>query len=272
MGTRGGLSVTHVFPAAGTYRFKLLLYGTDDGGVGRLFGLTAGDQQIEVAIDDRRVALLDVDPRMAETGPHGLTLETPPIEVAGGPHHLAAAFLQQADGPVDDLIAPQAYMLSDLDIGEAQGITTVPHLRTLTVSGPFHVTGVSDTVSRRKIFICRPVSAAGELPCARRIVQHLADQAYRRPATPAEVNDLMRFYREGRGEAGAQPGGARRGPANGVERAGSRAPRSEPGEPGGAPSGEWRLRVGHPAGPAGGARQHEVPVPSRAAAGGGPAG
>ncbi|HVB38290.1 MAG TPA: DUF1587 domain-containing protein, partial [Vicinamibacterales bacterium] len=229
MGTRGGLSLTHVFPAAGTYRFTLLLYGTDDGGVGRLFGLTAGDQQIEVAIDDRRVALLDVDPRLAETGPHGLTLETPPIEVEGGPHRLSAAFLSQADGPVDDLIAPQAYMLSDLDIGEAQGITTVPHLRTVTVSGPFHVTGVSDTVSRRKIFICRPVTADQELPCARRIVQHLADEAYRRPATMAEVNDLMRFYVEGRGEAGAQPGGPHSGPANGVERAGSRAQRSEPG-------------------------------------------
>ncbi|HVB37166.1 MAG TPA: DUF1592 domain-containing protein, partial [Vicinamibacterales bacterium] len=203
MGTRGGLSVTNIFPADGTYRFKILLYGTP---IGDLYGLTTVGEQLEVSINDRRVALLDINPKMSELDPKGLTLETPPIEVHAGPQRVSAAFIQRSEAPIDDLISPQSYTLSDTFIGEAQGITTLPHLRTLTVAGPYRVTGVSSTVSRQKIFICRPVSEAGEIPCARQIVQHLADQAYRRPATAAEVNDLMKFYAQGRAGADFETG------------------------------------------------------------------
>src|SRR5216683_2075386 len=59
MGTRGGLSVTHIFPADGKYRFKLRLFSTLGG---RLFGLTTIGEQIQIAIDDHQIALLDVDP------------------------------------------------------------------------------------------------------------------------------------------------------------------------------------------------------------------
>jgi hypothetical protein len=126
--------------------------------------------------------------------------------VQAGPQRLSAAFIQRSEAPVDDIIAPQAYTLSDQFIGAAQGITSYPHLRTLTVTGPLQVTGVSETVSRQKIFVCRPVSATDEAPCARKIVGHLADQAYRRPATPAELGDLMKFYDQGRAEGDFETG------------------------------------------------------------------
>lgn len=199
MGTRGGVVVSHIFPADGTYQFKILFYGTP---VGDLYGLTALNEQLEVAVDGQRVALLKIDPKLSEMSPHGLTIETPPIEVHAGPRTIAATFLRQTDAPIDDLIAPQNYTLSDQFIGAAQGITSYPHLRTLTITGPMHVTGISDTVSRRKIFICRPLSAADETPCAKKIVSNLANQAYRRPATPAEVDALMKFYQEGRADGG----------------------------------------------------------------------
>ena len=47
---------------------------------------------------------------------------------------------------------------------------TLPHIRDLVVHGPTRTTGLSDTASRRKIFTCRPTSAAEERPCARTIV------------------------------------------------------------------------------------------------------
>ena len=44
----------------------------------------------------------------------------------------------------------------------------LPHLRDFAVIGPLAVTGVSDTPSRRKIFTCRPTTAAEEAACAAR--------------------------------------------------------------------------------------------------------
>jgi uncharacterized protein DUF1592/uncharacterized protein DUF1588/uncharacterized protein DUF1587/uncharacterized protein DUF1595/uncharacterized protein DUF1585 len=203
LGTRGGLSVEHVFPADGKYRCRLRLFSTLGG---RLFGLTTIGERIQIAIDDRQVAMLDVDPRMSEAVAKGLTLETEPIDVTAGPHRVSAAFVEAAEGPVDDLIAPQAYTLADLDIGDAKGLTVVPHLRTLTIDGPFAVTGVSGNVSRERIFVCRPTAPADEIPCARTIIVKLAEQAYRGRVSEAQLQDLMRFYAQGRASGGFEAG------------------------------------------------------------------
>jgi hypothetical protein len=203
LGTRGGLSVVHIFPADGQYRFRLRLFSTLGG---RLFGLTTIGERIQMAIDDRQVAMLDVDPRMSEAVPKGLTLETEPIDVKSGPHRVSAAFVETAEGPVDDLIAPQAYTLADLDIGDAKGLTVLPHLRTLAIDGPFAVTGASGNVSRERIFVCRPTAATDELPCARTIIVNLAEQAYRRRPSDAQLQDLMRFYAQGRAAGGFEAG------------------------------------------------------------------
>ena len=62
MGTRGGISVVHNFPADGEYVFKLGFYYSPTG---PLFGLNQGKgQQIEVSVNGERVALLDIDPKM----------------------------------------------------------------------------------------------------------------------------------------------------------------------------------------------------------------
>ncbi|HVB37807.1 MAG TPA: DUF1587 domain-containing protein, partial [Vicinamibacterales bacterium] len=198
MGTRGGLSIVRVFPANGPYTFKVLFFGALDGVVGHLFGMTAGDEQLEIAINGGRVALLDVPPTLTEASAQGLAVETPPLYIPAGQQRVSVAFVAKFDGPVDDTITPQGFMLADPDIGDGPGIYTEPHVRTVTITGPLRVTGVADTVSRQKIFICRPVSPDGELPCARKIVTSLASQAYRRPATPSEVDALLRFYKEGR--------------------------------------------------------------------------
>ncbi|HEY7790853.1 MAG TPA: DUF1592 domain-containing protein [Vicinamibacterales bacterium] len=195
LGTRGGLSVLHVFPADGTYSFKALLFAVSTGG---LFGSRLANQQIEISIDGQRVALLKVDPQMSESKPHGLELSTPPIEIKAGQHRVSAAFLKESDAANDDLMAPERYTLADLDIGDDFGVTEYPHLRILTITGPMHVTGVSNTISRDKIFVCRPITAGDELPCATRIVRKLATEAYRAPVSATELQPLMKFYQLGR--------------------------------------------------------------------------
>ncbi len=194
LGTRGGISVMHTFPADGEYTFRLDMFAEP---LGMLFGNTATGEQIEVSIDGERVALFDIDPRMNETT-SSLSLKTVPVQVQAGPQRVTAAFLQRFEGPVNDLVAPIDHTMADTEIGIAVGITTLPHLRNLAVVGPHKVTGVSETVSRKKIFTCRPTSAEDENACATSIVKGLATKAFRRAPTERELTRLLKFYESGR--------------------------------------------------------------------------
>jgi mono/diheme cytochrome c family protein len=195
-GTRGGLAVNYTFPADGDYTFRVMLHGTPTG---QLFGsVFSRNEQIEIAINGERVAILDIDYRISETDKNGLNLTTPRIHLKAGEQHVSAAFIQKFDGVVDDLIAPIDYTLSDTEYGDNVGLTALPHIRDFSITGPYTVTGVSDTKSRHRIFVCRPLSAAEEVPCARRIVTELATEAYRRPANSEDVESLMQFYADTR--------------------------------------------------------------------------
>src|SRR5262249_24578695 len=102
LGTRGGISVAHTFPADGEYVFRMDLHGNADG---FLYRGPASGEKIEVSIDGERKALLDIDPRMAEVTT-GLVLKTDAIHVTAGAHRITAAFLQRFERPVNGLIAP----------------------------------------------------------------------------------------------------------------------------------------------------------------------
>jgi uncharacterized protein DUF1592/uncharacterized protein DUF1588/uncharacterized protein DUF1585/uncharacterized protein DUF1587/uncharacterized protein DUF1595 len=194
LGTRGGIAVVHNFPADGDYVFRVDLHGNADG---FLFGGPASGEQIDVSIDGERKALVDVDPKMAEVTT-SLTLRTPAVHVAAGPHRVAAAFLQRFEGPVNDLMAPIDHTLADTQIGVAYGVTTLPHLKELSIAGPQRVSGISDTASRRKVFSCRPTAPDEESACATKIMTTLATQAFRRPPTEIERQRLVAFYADGR--------------------------------------------------------------------------
>ena len=195
LGTRGGLSVMHTFPADGEYLFKIMLHM---GPTGDLFGGPYRGEQIEVSIDGARVALMDINPRMNEQDPNGLTMQTPSVHIKAGPHRVSAAFVQRFEGPADDLIMPIEHTLADTNIGEVFGTTALTHLRDFTVAGPLAVTGVSETESRRKIFTCRPTSAPEESACAADIIRKLAGRAYRGAVAAEDFKDLMSFYERGR--------------------------------------------------------------------------
>jgi hypothetical protein len=64
------------------------------------------------------------------------------------------------------------------------------------VAGPFNSPGVSDTPSRRKIFVCHP-DKSQERTCARRIAATLARAAYRRPVTDADLDSLTPYFDKG---------------------------------------------------------------------------
>ncbi|HMF99069.1 MAG TPA: DUF1592 domain-containing protein [Vicinamibacterales bacterium] len=220
-GTRGGLVVTHNFPADGEYRFRVSFFHETTGalyGNGRAALHTAdAPEQIDIAIDGARAALLDIDRWMNSSDPDGVSVRTDPIKVTAGPHRVSAAFVRRFEGPVQDLIAPLDWSIASTSIADAYGFTTLPHLRDFAITGPFTVTGVSQTASRRKIFTCRPEAPAAarvrsardggqQIVCAREIVTRLASEAFRRPVAERDVDPLMALYQKGAAEGGFEAG------------------------------------------------------------------
>jgi hypothetical protein len=196
-GTRGGMVVNHVFPADAEYVFELTFTGGDNS---RL-------EDIDLSIDGQRALLVryETGAAGAADGRGAVPVKTEPILVKAGQHKVAAAFVRRFDGPYEDLIRPHDWSFAGGGSG-GSGITTLPHLRDLIVRGPFKVTGISDTPSRRRIFTCRPTGASEERPCAQQIIAHLASSAYRRSVPGPEVNGLMQFYDIGAAKGGFESG------------------------------------------------------------------
>ncbi len=196
-GTRGGMAVKHVFPADGEYVIQVNLTG----------GANARLEDVDVSINGERVALIkyETQPNESQDGRGAIPMRTDPISVRAGQHLVAAAFVRKSDGPYEDLIRPHDWSFAGAGTGGA-GVTTLTHVRDLVVRGPLRVTGLSESVSRRQIFTCRPTSAAEELPCARSIVARVGAVAYRRPLEPREVDALLQFYSSGRQRAGFEGG------------------------------------------------------------------
>jgi mono/diheme cytochrome c family protein len=198
LGTVGGLGVRHYFPIDGDYEFRLALVRTNTESMRGL----EHPHQVEIAIDGTRVFLHTVGGE-AEAGQKGNATERADqtdarlrvrVPVTAGPHEVTATFVRKiAESP--NRLRP--FLRSSSGTYDSTGR---PHIKTMTVTGPFNTGSVGDTPSRRRIFICRPETPGAEEPCARRILTALAARAYRRPVGEADLAPLLAFYREGRGK------------------------------------------------------------------------
>ena len=81
-----------------------------------------------------------------------------------------------------------------------------PQVGRIMIQGPLKVTGLGDTASRQKIFICRQNGVQDEEPCAKKILSKLARSAYRRPITEEDLSTLLNFYRLAYKEGGFEAG------------------------------------------------------------------
>ena len=203
LGTRGGTSVVYNFPADGDYTFKVTFYHDF---ITELFGANLPEnlqgQELEISLDGARVAIFELDPELPE--PEG-TLTTKSVRITAGAHRVAAAFISKFDGPTEDQFRQVEQSMVDVTAA-VPGLVALPHLHTLTIAGPFVVTGVSETASRQKIFTCRPAASDEDLACARNILGTMARRAYRRPISNADVEFLINHYRTGREEGDFEAG------------------------------------------------------------------
>ena len=218
--------VPHVFPSDGEYTLTVTpIFGDNMSPTG--FG-SVPCERLEMLLDGERLALMNWQGggrnQPANCGTAAAARGTRPAPIGGGgqsgpeaffggrggtpmrvrfkttagTHTVGATFLATNFAPLLDL--DQHFMRSTLQTGPTPGYTFFPHVGTIRIEGPFNATPAKDSPSRRKIFVCTPKTAAEETACARRIITNLATYAFRRPATPADVNLLMEFYQFGRKE------------------------------------------------------------------------
>ncbi|MBM4183781.1 MAG: DUF1592 domain-containing protein [Gemmatimonadetes bacterium] len=194
-GTRGGAVVTHDFPADGDYVIEAVTQ----------FGAGAPDTDIDISIDGRGVAQLALEHGDGGTVP----IRTQPIFVRAGQHRVAAAFVRTIDGPYEDRLRPPRWSFTGGEDSRAwanYGMTVLPHLTELRISGPVVAVGVSETASRRAVFTCRPTTLNEERPCAASILSRLATAAYRRPLADEDLAGPMSFYDRAAAEGGFEVG------------------------------------------------------------------
>ena len=202
-GTRGGMSVTHHFPADGEY---VLTIGD------MVLGRTVPNMEFENTV----IALLDgkefwrtqlggeeehksIDQHLDDTiAKINGRLKDIRFNATAGQHTVAVTFLRRSHAE-DDARTVQ-YQAGDdrrstnlLEGGQHR----VQAVHAFQIKGPVKITGMSDSASRQKVFICRPAGANEETPCARRIISNLATHAFRRPVTEEDLTPLLRFYDRG---------------------------------------------------------------------------
>ena len=200
LGTLGGTRINHFFPRDGEYVFQTRLFRTN-------FDNMRGIEypyEFELTIDGARVHHASIG------GPADLAaaFERPKetadaiderlgvrLRISAGPHEVVAAFIGSA--PTADATKLRPFLKSAFDTLDWTGR---PHVRMLTITGPFNATGSGDTPARRRILMCRPTSQRTEDDCARQIISTLARRAFREPVTETDLQPLLAFYKMGRQE------------------------------------------------------------------------
>ncbi len=208
LGTRGGFSAEHYFPAAGEYEFNIEI-ASQEGSLQRsyptwwlqsehTFILTLDGEEVyttklggpadQEAVDRIQTpAITEIQNRF-----NGIKLA-----VSAGHHTIAAGFVARTYAESDRIV-------DHLSPGEGQD--NIPVVVQFKAFGPTNPAGMPDIASRAKIFSCYPASVAEQEPCATQIISSLARQAFRRPLTDADMVPLMQFYQSGLEQGGFEVG------------------------------------------------------------------
>jgi mono/diheme cytochrome c family protein len=219
-GSRGGMAIRYDFPVDGEYVIKIRLrrqyqdyvmgmgwpqqldlrldgallkrFTVGGEGKGRPAAASyAGDGEPGFAGDD------EWEKYMQQGADAGLEVRVP---IKAGPRLVGVSFIRQMWEP-EGLPQPQqrGRVLTNDQI--YMGYASVG---AMSIAGPYAAReAVKDTPSRRAIFVCEPRRTSEERECAAKILSRIARLAYRRPATPADVQTLLPFFDDGRREGGS---------------------------------------------------------------------
>jgi len=197
LGTIGGVLGRPTLPLDGDYDLQVRFMRTNTGAMRGL----EYPHQLEIVVDGERIHLAsfggDTDLRALYQNP---TLASDAVDarlkvrvhLTAGPHEIGTAFIEKTNAASVDRLQP---FLRSSDTMDTSGF---PHMDLLSITGPFNPSGPGDTPSRRRIFTCRPATAAQETGCATKILTTIGRRAYRRALSSAETEDLLRYFSSGR--------------------------------------------------------------------------
>ena len=201
-GTRGGFVVQHNFPADGEYELNI-----GDMALAREVPRMEFENTVVVLLDgeefyrtriggeaDHKAIDHTLDPAVEEINGR---LRKIRFNTTAGQHQLAVTFVHRSFAESDERTRTIA-----LEGGQER----IQAAHALQIRGPLSVTGISNSPTRDKIFICRPAESSGERACAADIVRSLAERAFRRPVDDADLEPLMAFYDAGAGQGGFETG------------------------------------------------------------------
>jgi len=203
LGTVGGILIHRTLPLDGEYQFQVRLFRTN---LGTMRGLEY-PHQLEIAVDGVRVHLASFggDKEIASSSENPTTTGdavdgrfTARVPLKAGPHDISVAFLEKTHALNTRRLQP--YVRSSADTIDFSG---QPHIDEVLLSGPFNPTGVGETPSRRKIFVCAPKAASEDPACSKKILSALARRAYRGDVAPDDLKVLQEFYARGREDGGS---------------------------------------------------------------------
>ncbi len=179
-GTRGGTAIQGYFPLTGEYEFRVQTTGS-----------SRDEHRLEIALDGeaKQTQRIASNARSEEFEADIGDVWRFRFPVTAGAHSVGATFLERSEALPEGPLRPPA---------RSRGL--LPSVVGVTITGPFDPTGPGDTPSRRRIFVCRPSSAAEESGCADRILATLIRRAYRRDITATDLAPVRRFYEAGRAE------------------------------------------------------------------------
>ena len=201
-GTRGGMSAEYIFPADGDYALTI-----GDLALARDVPLMEFDNTVVALLDGKEFFRThiggDADDKAIDQHQQSAVeaindrLRNIRFHASEGPHRIAITFVHRDYAESDERVRVTA-----LEGGQER----VQQVHAFQIRGPLDVTGMSASASRSKIFLCYPTSTDQETPCARRIIENLAQLAFRRPVTAQDLHPLMAFYEAGHRSGGFEGG------------------------------------------------------------------
>jgi hypothetical protein len=202
LGTRGGMLVEPNFPADGEYELTI-----GDMAMAREVPRMEFENTVVVLLDGKEIYRTNIggeadhkaidqrlDPAVEEINGR---LRKIRFKATQGQHKLAVTFVHRSFAESDERTRTSA-----LEGGQER----IQAVHALQLKGPLTVTGMSQSPSRSKIFICQPAAPAQESACATKIVENLARRAFRRPVTQEDVAPLMGFYKTSSVKGGFEAG------------------------------------------------------------------
>jgi len=205
LGTRGGVSAIHNFPADGEYIFAARpLQGVAEG----YFGIEGHDIPHDFLIyidgeivytnqiggaDQHAISVKefnDVIPVVNEK------LTSPKMPVTAGPHEVVFTWRERTT------VEQNSWQPVDRATLEIHNTSGMPRLESASIEGPFNATGVSDSAPRQRVMTCEPSSASQEEACVREILSNLARRAFRRPVDDSDIAAPLAFYEDERNNGG----------------------------------------------------------------------